>query len=547
MAQSLEIDDRVETIASRTPYITLKDHKENFRNNPQCRLINPTKSELGKVSKIILERINKKLLQATKVQQWKNTNAVLQWFDNTTGKQDCTFISFDIVNFYPSIGQTTLDNSIKFASRYTNITTEEKCIIDHARQSLLFTDNEPWIKKTGNSMFDVTMGSYDGAEVCELVGLFILNQLPTDTKHRIGLYRDDGLAILKDQPRQVENLKKKICEIFRKNGFNITIEANKKIVNFLDVTLNLQDGTYKPYTKPANIPLYIHKSSNHPPSILKNIPLAINNRLSTISSNEKCFDSECKVYQEALDRSGYTHKLKFNKPPTKSHEKPTRKRNIVWFNPPFSKSVGLDMGRKFLNSVKDTFTTDHPLRKIFNKNTIKLSYCCTQNMQATISADNSKKLTLEASVPDQQRTNNCNCRDRANCPMDGDCLSTNVIYQATVKEDEGNTETYIGLTETSFKTRYNNHKLSFNNKKYSNSTELSKHITRLKEQQKTYTLTWKIVARAKPYNPITKRCNLCTTEKYFIIYKRNMGSLNKRDELASTCRHTNKYILRNFK
>ena len=72
-------------------------------------------------------------------------------------------------------------------------------IIKHARKSVLFNDDgKPWTKKDSNSLFDVTMGSYDGAEICELVGLFILNKLAQKFgKENIGLYRDDGLAIMK--------------------------------------------------------------------------------------------------------------------------------------------------------------------------------------------------------------------------------------------------------------------------------------------------------------------------------------------------------------
>ena len=62
-----------------------------------------------------------------------------------------------------------------------------------------------------------------------------------------------------------------------------------KIVNYLDVTFNLNDGTYKPYTKPNNEIKYIHKNSNHPPSVIRRIPLSIESMSSTLSFNEKMF------------------------------------------------------------------------------------------------------------------------------------------------------------------------------------------------------------------------------------------------------------------
>ena len=77
-----------------------------------------------------------------------------------------------------------------------------------------------------------------------------------------GLYRDDGLGVIKASAHEIETIKKDLCAIFNKYGLKVTTEANKKIVNFLDVTLNLTNGKYQPYSKPNNIPLYIHSKSN---------------------------------------------------------------------------------------------------------------------------------------------------------------------------------------------------------------------------------------------------------------------------------------------
>ena len=89
------------------------------------------------------------------------------------------FAVFDMENFYPSITEKLLTDSIIFAKKYIDITDRDIDIIMHSRKSLLFDSNFAWIKKN-NSSFDVTMGSYDGAEVCELVGLFILNRLSNE-------------------------------------------------------------------------------------------------------------------------------------------------------------------------------------------------------------------------------------------------------------------------------------------------------------------------------------------------------------------------------
>ena len=116
-----------------------------------------------------------------------------------------------------------------------------------------------------------------------------------------------------------------------------------KIVDFLDVTLNLNDGTFKPFIKPNDFPLYVNSNSNHPPSILKNIPKSVNRRLSKISSNEQVFKDSIPPFQEALEKSGYSHTLKYEKINNKN-KKNNRKRPIIWFNPPFSCNVSTNVG-----------------------------------------------------------------------------------------------------------------------------------------------------------------------------------------------------------
>ena len=465
----------------------------------------------------------------------------LDWFINIPNKDQHSFIAFDIVNFYPSISHKLLDDALSFAASYTDISTEDKRIIFHTKQSLLFNDNVPWNKKHSTTPFDVTMGSFDGAETCELVGSYLLNQLPVDIRNQIGLYRDDGLGAFQQTPKEIERIKKEICKVFSNNGLKITIEANKKIVNFLDVTLNLNKGTHEPYAKPNNTPLYVHRESNHPHSILKNIPLAINKRLSEISSDKESFDKAAPTYQQALDKSGYKHQLRFDatsKDQTRSEVR-TRRRNITWYNPPFSKNVATNVGKKFLRIVKESFTPGHPLRKIFNRNTLKVSYSCMPNLERKIGAHNKSSLANNS----QSNEKSCNCRDKRSCPLSGDCLIQNVVYQATVESPMGK-ETYIGLTANQFKTRFRNHTASFRNENKRNATELSKYIWSLKDAKMEFAVTWKIMARARPYSNVTKKCNLCITEKFFIICKPGTGTLNKRNELASACRHATKYLIK---
>ena len=128
-------------------------------------------------------------------------------------------------------------------------------------------------------------------EVCELVGTYMLNLSSEKyNKNDLGLYRDDGLAVLKKKNEpQSEQVKKNIQKVFQEHGLNVIIQCKMKIVNDLDVPFNLNGGTYKPYTKPNNKIKYIHKDSNYPPNVIRQIPLSIESRLSILSFNEKIF------------------------------------------------------------------------------------------------------------------------------------------------------------------------------------------------------------------------------------------------------------------
>ena len=129
----------------------------------------------------------------------------------------------------------------------------------------------------------------------------------------------------------------------------------------------------------------------------------------------------------------------------------------------------------------------------------------------------------------------CNCRQPAHCPLESNCLRSAVICQATVAtEDSRPAETYVGLTENSFKTRYSNHKSSFRDPNKRLSTELSKHIWHLKDAKIGFSLTWKILKQVAPFNPASNRCNSCLWEKYFIICRADLASLNKRNELVTS-------------
>ena len=387
VAKKLGLDNRIEKLAEKEAFITLKDHKPEFHDHPTCRLINPSKSEIGIISKRILDEINTTIIQKTQINQSKNTTSVLNWFNALQHKENLSFICFDVCDFYPSITEKLLTKALDFASIYRPISADEREIIFLSKQSLLFSDDCPWEKKSSASRFDITMGSFDGAETCELVGCYLLSCLTKKYGNSIGLYRDDGLSAFNSNPQQIERIKKGFCQIFRENDLKITVKANITKVNFLDVTLDLQSGKHYPYTKEGNIPLYVHKKSNHPPSILKNILESINKRLSEISSDKESFDKAKETYQDALNKRGYIKNLTYRKTTPETKHRKNRPRNITWFNPPCSQNVKTKVGKCFLTLIGKHFQKSHPLHRIFNRNTLKISYSCMSNVKTSVKLD----------------------------------------------------------------------------------------------------------------------------------------------------------------
>ena len=138
----------------------------------------------------------------------------------------------------------------------------------------MFDGEDTWSKKSTNDLFDVTMGSNDSSEIAELVGLYLLDQLGKRFgKNQIGLYRDDGLAILPSTSGpKAERARKDLIEIFKRNAFQVTSSTNLTVTDFLDVTFDLKDAKYYPYRKENSSLLYVNARCNHSPSILKQIP-----------------------------------------------------------------------------------------------------------------------------------------------------------------------------------------------------------------------------------------------------------------------------------
>ena len=431
-----------------------------------------------------------------------------------------------------------MQDALEFAKQHVQVSDDDMNVIMHARKSLLFAQGQAWSKKDRGDMFDVTMGAYDGAEACEVVGAYILHKLAVHLDWTsVGLYRDDGLAVLKDASGPVaDRVRKQIIEVFKSCGLKITIESNLRTVNYLDITMCLESGTYKPYRKPNDTPLYVSAKSNHPPQVLKSLPVGINKRLAMISSSKEVFEEAVPEYADALAASGHPRVLVYDDVNTQSSRKRKRGRDIIWFNPPYSANVRTNIGGQFLALVSKHFPKNAKLRKLFNRNTLKVGYSCMPNMETRIKGHNKKMMQ-----PKHERVP-CNCRVAASCPLKGECKSTNVVYEADVTSDSA-LKTYTGMSAPDFKSRYGNHMTSLRHERYEASTELAKYVWSLKRQNKAYEIGWSIKERARAYTNVTKRCNLCIAEKYHISISDRSTSLNKRTELVSKCRHSAKFLL----
>ena len=451
------LESRVEIFTEEEAFITVKDHKPNFPSKIEVRLINPAKPQIGRITKIKIQEINNTIRSKTKLNQLQSTNDAISWFDSLKLKENRLFLSFDIVSFYPNISEKVLKKVISWAKTITKISKKDEEMILMARKSFLFIDGHPWVKKD-NPSFDVTMGAYDGAEVAEFVGLYILNRLSTIMSiSDFALYRDDGICATFGTKRSVEKLRQNIAKILADIGFQIeTPTGPVKSVDFLDLNFNLDTGCYSPYRKPLSKPIFIHCDSNHPNVIKKEIPKMVANRISNNSSNEKIFENAKKPYIQALKNSGHKDfEFKFqNKekpnitkpklqpkkntnntkntrldPKQKPKKKKVKKRKNLYFNPPWNIAVKTKVGKEFLALI-DKFK-GKPQSKYINRHVIRLSYSTMPNLKSHIKASNMRKLKP---IKDQIEDLECTCIiENTTCPVNGECKVKNVIYEAKLK------------------------------------------------------------------------------------------------------------------
>ena len=123
-------------------YVTVKEHKEDFPHKISCRLINPSKTDIGKINKHVLDKVNQKLLSVTEVNQLKNSHSVIEWFKNIRNKSNASIFVFDIESFYHSISLKLLEDAINFAKTVCNISGRDTSINMQARRTLLFNNGD---------------------------------------------------------------------------------------------------------------------------------------------------------------------------------------------------------------------------------------------------------------------------------------------------------------------------------------------------------------------------------------------------------------------
>ena len=183
-------------------------------------------------------------------------------------------------------------------------------------------------------------------------------------------------------------------------------------------------------------------------------------------------------------------------------------------------------------------------KKIFNRNNVKVSYSCMPDVKSSITSHNAKILNPSETALDVKK---CNCRNKENCPLDGNCLTKEVVYKATITNSSKPTTHYIGMTERTFKVREREHEYSFKDGKKKMASKLATYMWNEKDAGgERSKIKWSIIDRAPAYRNGSRQCRLCLTEKYNIIFQ-PFQKINKRNEIVSKCRHENKFLLSTFK
>ena len=166
---------------------------------------------------------------------------------------------------YPILTKPLMLKAIEFARLHTSISSEEEMILFHARKNVLMGCEVNIWEKISNPDFDWSMGSMDGAEIAELIGIYMISKLIMQFKKFIfGIYIDDGLMVVKGGGPEVDRARKEVISIFLKEDFRITIECNSRCVDFLDFVMDQSSDSTRPFIKPNSNTKYVSTSSRQP-------------------------------------------------------------------------------------------------------------------------------------------------------------------------------------------------------------------------------------------------------------------------------------------
>ena len=236
-------------------------------------------------------------------------------------------------------------------------------------------------------------------------------------------------------------LNKKFQTLSKEKDLEIIVQCNLKITNYLDITFNINDGSYHPYRKPNKETNYIHVKSTTPHQSLN----TFHDQLK--KDSQFCHHQKIFFWSQPITMKNFYKivdiKLSYNINNQMKRIVTRRKRNIIWFKQPQSKSVKTNIERIMVK----------------------------------------RKKLLQSKPTEPQKL--CNCFLKEDYPMNGLCLTSSILYQATIKcnDSKYKQKGYKGICETNFKKCFANHKKTFNLIKSKNDTNLSIEYWTLKQKQ----------------------------------------------------------------
>ena len=405
-------------------------------------------------------------------------------------------------------------------------------------------------------------------------------------EHLVGLYLDDGLAVVEVQRSNltaVENLKKQLHKDIGDLGLRVTFDKVQMGVEYLDIRMDLVTNTYSPYMKPSDNPLYVDTRSNHPPSVFKAVPRGVARRIATNSSSEEIFKAAQTPYLTSLRTAHYPEgdireAWNYGTKDIPPKNRKRKGRNFTYFLAPYNASVATNVIGYVRNLIQTSFPKDSKLQSAFNSTNVRYSYCVAQSMGHLIKAHNNKLLGGQAGDPVGEGACNRTCKEAKGgdqCWAGGHCNARNVVYGVKVNAYQGGNKDQGG-TQVPFKGHpyrfYAGHTLDLKQRKYQHTTSFNPakkdvvkggktvktmaqlnadkrtrstfagHIWDLRDAGLTHELEWTILHRARPYRPWDKFCSLCTSEATVIAFG-DPTFLNKRSEVRTKCIHMTKYKL----